>query len=750
MRRLAIFACSFAAAAALYVWLLPPVIALLIAVALSGAAFLLRLFRAPMCRRVRLCALGLAVGLLWSWGYERVKLEPLRSYCGGEQMITVEVSDMPRETTHGCSVEERLAGGRILLYLNCAPEALSLGDTVTVCAEVIDVSRGSGDSENLYYQSRDISLLGFQRGEPEITPAETLPLRCYPTAAAHAIRDRINELFPDDTEGFVRALLTGDRSGLSYRTRNEMSIAGISHIVAVSGMHVSLLVGVIMLLCLKRKRLGAIVSIFVMLLFAAMLGFTPSVTRAVLMNGILLLAPLLRRENDVPTTLSTALMVLLALNPWAIANISLQLSFGAAAGIFLLTPHIHRPMLRFLREATVQKHAPRLLRRLLRGGAALMATSLGATVLTQPLIAEAFGVVSLISPITNLLVLPLISLIFPCCFFLLLIGCLLPSVGAAGAWALSYPIRAALWLVRSLAKLPYAAVYTNSGDIVAWLVSVYVLLGAYFLLRKRKMHPAVLLACILATLVAACVFSAQESGQTAVTVYDVGQGQCVFLRSGEFSALVDCGGDSGDADGETVARSLLMSGRRSVDVLVLTHYDTDHICGTEQLLSRIEVGALLLPSGEDDTENRERLLQAAEDAGVPYRFIAQDTTLSFDGGTLRLFAPADGSVKNASVAALLSAQEYDILITGDMSIQQEQELLESHTLPDIEVLVAGHHGSKTSTCEELLAAAAPDIVLISVGKNSYGHPSQEVLARIASLGAAVYRTDQNGDITILR
>ena len=749
MRRLAIFACSFAAAAALYVWLFPRVAALPVAGVLLAVALVLRFFRTSMCERVKLCALGLAVGLLWSWSYELVKIEPLRDYCGEERLISVEVSDLPQETSYGCRVKARLAGGNILLYLNCTPDTVSLGDTVTVNAEVVDVSRGSGDSENLYYQSQDISLLGFQRGDAEITPAESLPLRCYPTASAHAIRSHIDRLFPEDTAGFVRALLTGDRSRLSYRTRNEMSIAGISHIVAVSGMHVSLLVGAIMLLCLKRKRLGATISISVMLFFAAMLGFTPSVMRSVLMNALILLAPLLRRENDAPTALSFALMVILALNPWAIANLSLQMSFGALAGIVLLTPRIYRCLLRLLHDETLRRHSL-LLSKLLRSGVSILAASLGATALTQPLIAEAFGAVSLIAPLTNLLVLPLIGCIFTCCVFLLPVGWLLPGVGAAGTWVISYPIRAVLWLVRTMAKLPYAAVYTNSGYIVAWLVLVYVLLGVYFLPLKRKMHPAALLSCVVVTLVGACCFSAWEPGEMAVTAYDVGQGQCVLLRSGDFTALVDCGGDSGDADGETVARSLLMSGRRRVDVLVLTHYDKDHVCGALQLMARIEIGELLLPAVEDDTDNCERLIQEAISAGVPYRFIAQDTTLTFDGGTLSLFAPTDGSAKNASLAALLSAQEYDILVTGDMESAQERELLQTHTLPDLEVLVAGHHGSKGSTSEALLSATAPDIVLISVGKNSYGHPTPEVLARIAAIGAAVYRTDWNGDITILR
>lgn len=749
MRRLAIFACSFALAAAAYVWLLPCALALPAAGIALAAAFVLRFFRAPACKRVKLCALGLAVGLFWSWGYERVKLAPLRAYCGEERLISAQVCDAAQATQYGCRVQARVEGGNILLYLSCAPEELSLGDTVTVTAEIVDVSRGSGDSENLYYQSRDISLLGFQRGDVTITPAERLPLRCYPTAAVLALRAQINRLFPDDTEAFVRALLTGDRSGLSYRTQNELSIVGISHVVSVSGMHVSLLVGVIMLLCMRRRKLAAVLSLFVMLFFAAMLGFTPSVTRAVIMNSVMLLAPLAHRENDALTSLSFALMVILAINPWAIANLSLQLSFGAVAGIFLLTPRIYRLLLRLIHDDMLKKRFV-YLRKVIRGGAAILSTSLGATALTQPLLAATFGTVSLIAPLTNLLLLSLIGVIFSGAFGLLLTGLLLPQAAALGARVLSYPIRAVLWLVRMLAKLPYAAVYTTSGYIVAWLILAYVLLGIYFLPFKARKKPAVLLACLLLTLLGACVFSAQEAGETAITVFDVGQGQCIFLRSGEFTALIDCGGDSGDVNGETVARELLMAGHGHIDVLMLTHYDTDHVCGTEQLLSRIEVGELLLPEVADDTDNRAQILKAAQENGVPYRFVAQDTVIHFDGGTLSLFAPSDPLADNASLAALMSVEEYDILITGDMSSAQERTLLNTHTLPDLEVLVAGHHGSKSSTSEALLFATLPEFVLISVGENSYGHPSQEVLNRIAALGAAVYRTDLNGDITILR
>ncbi len=162
------------------------------------------------------------------------------------------------------------------------------------------------------------------------------------------------------------------------------------------------------------------------------------------------------------------------------------------------------------------------------------------------------------------------------------------------------------------------------------------------------------------------------------------------------------------------------------------------------------MGELLLPELPDDTDNRDRLVRAAQEAGVQYRFVSADTALEFDGGTLSLLVPPDTQAENASLSALLCAPECDILITGDLSQKQERALLQTHELPDLEVLVAGHHGAKTSTGEALLARTAPDVVLISVGENRYGHPSPQVLARVAAAGAQILRTDECGDITILR
>lgn len=740
MRKLAIFSCAFAAATAAYVWMLSPKAALICAAVCAVLFAVLFVWRSDMSTRLKIASAGLAIGLIWGWGYEQLKLAPLRAYCGESSIVTAEVSGYPEKTEYGCRVEVALDGGTMLLYLNELYD-LKPGDLISLDAEVVDVSRGSGDEENLYYQSRDISLLAFQNQDPVIASCEAVPLKYWPSAWKHTLQNKITELFPSDTDGFVRALLVGDRSGISYTVQNQMSITGLAHVFSVSGMHVSLLVGFFMML-FGRKKIAAIVAIAAMFAFAAMLGFTPSITRAVIMNTILLLAPILKRENDPPTTLSFALMIILLGNPWAIANLSLQLSFLSMTGIFLFSAKI----IAWIKERfpTKQKWSTRLVSFV----ALSLGTTLGAISLTSPLMAISYGSVSLIAPVSNLLLLWMVSLIFTCAIAVLVLG-LWPAAGMLFAYLLSWPIRLVLLLVRLLSKIPYAVVYTDSEYIVAWIVAVYLLLLCFFLFRNGR-RVIYLIAAVTATLLCAIVFGLLDVPSSSFTMLDVGQGQSILMQNGDFTVMVDCGGDSGDRDGEAAARKLISLGQRQLDALVLTHYDKDHTCGVEQLLQRIEVDYLFVPDISDDSGRREAVLSAAQAHDVTVRFVTEDILIESDGITLQILMPFANSSDNEGLCALMSMGEYDILITGDMSTESEYRLLERHEIPDLEILVAGHHGSKYSTSEVLLRRTKPEIVLISVGKNSYGHPTQAVLDRVAAVGATVYRTDLHGEITITR
>lgn len=757
MRKLAIFCAAFALAAAGYIWLLSAVTAVLLGgLLLVGCIVLFLLPRKGIknekivkIRKIsRIAALGAALGLLWTWSYELVQIQPLRSYVGQRTSLRCTVISEVESTDFGCRVTAELDHGRILLYLNCPPEEISLGDRLQLKAKVTDVSRGTPKEGNLYFQSKDISLMGIQEGSLQIEKTEKLPYSLWPVHTAIRLRQKIREIFPEDAQGFALALLTGDRSELSYGQRNDLSLSGLSHVVAVSGMHLSLLAGIVMFLFRGKRAIAAIISIGVMFFFAAMLGFTPSVNRAVIMNSLLLLAPVLRREDDPLTSLSFALWVNLLFNPWSIANVSLQLSFGSMVGVFYFGPYFQRGFRHFLGEEAAEKERQFFRLRLIQTASTAVATSLGATVATAPFVAYHMGTVCLIAPLSNLLLLWLVSLVFSLCFAASVLGFLYAPLGSVLGWLLAWPIRLIQWAAGLFADVPYGAIYTTSPYVVIWLIFVYILFAAFLLLRRRC-RKRQFLACFTVSLLLCLVLSTVQPADFRFTAMDVGQGQCTVYQSHGVTVVVDCGGAWEDDGGEQLARKLLMEGENQVDCLVLTHYDADHSCGVLQLMDRVRVNCLLLPDVDSDSPERQRILQRAAAQGVEVLFVRALTELSFGSAQITLYPPKN-DLKNASLGALMSYEEYDILITGDMDAAAERQLLESYSLPDIEVLIAGHHGSRSSTSPELLQATRPETVLICVGENSYGHPAQEVLDRITAIGAEIYRTDLHGQITITR
>ena len=188
-------------------------------------------------------------------------------------------------------------------------------------------------------------------------------------------------------------------------------------------------------------------------------------------------------------------------------------------------------------------------------------------------------------------------------------------------------------------------------------------------------------------------------------------------------------------------------GCKRLDYLLLTHYDWDHVSGVAGLLARMEVDTLLVPEEEDDAGLQSMVLSAAEDYGVRVSFITEEERLEFGKGVLTIFPPLGEAGDNErGLAVLASAGENDFLITGDMDAATEAKLLETYDLPDIEALAAGHHGSKYATSQALLEALRPETACISVGSNSYGHPTEETLLRLARQGCDIYRTDLHGTV----
>ena len=306
---------------------------------------------------------------------------------------------------------------------------------------------------------------------------------------------------------------------------------------------------------------------------------------------------------------------------------------------------------------------------------------------------------------------------------------------------------------RLLGRFPLAAVTMDSAYYKLWVCLVSACVLAALVLRpgRRLALPAGL--CVLSLCAAAALTNLDFSrGQVSVTALDVGQGQCVLVRQGRLLALIDCGGDGYENPGDTAANPVQNTGLGRLDLLVVTHYHDDHANGVPQLLRRLEVSAAALPEVEADSPLHQEILSAAAERAVEVMWIQTDTLLQLgEACSLQLFAPlgAGTDANELGLAVLARSGEVETLVTGDMPGEIEALLLAHTALPDIELLVAGHHGSRSSTTQALLDVVRPELALISVGEgNLYGHPAQETLERLAVAGADIYRTDLQGTITV--
>ena len=749
MRKLMWFTLGFAMAAIAGVYLLPWNGLLWSAI---GCAVLFAISMAVMVRytKMRLLAMilfGCTLGFCWQAGFDGLYLSAPRNADGWQGQLTVYATEYSQPTDYGSSVEGYVALNGTFYKVRAHyvdSDTLSPGDTLHGTFSLGSTLQG-GSTQSPRSRSDGVYLIAYSSGEVTAEHPDRMPWWGYPAYLRGYLSGLIDSSFPDSSAPFAKALLLGITEDLDYETDTAFKVSGIRHVVAVSGLHVTILFSVIFFLTGKKSWLAALIGIPVLFMFAAIAGFSPSITRACIMHGLMAMAMLLRREYDPPSALAFAVLTMVLCNPWVVANVGFQLSVTCMIGIYLFSEPIKNWLLASRRWGKYRGWRKKVLGMI----AVSVSVSIGATVLTTPLCAYYFGMVSLVSVITNLLTLWIISFIFYGILAVCLVGTVWATAAACLGSILSVPIYYVLYLTKAIASIPMAAVYTNSGFIVIWLVISYLFL-AVFLLNGRK-WGMVLSCCSTILLCGALVASwlLPLRDECRVTVLDVGQGQCVLIQSGGRNYLVDCGGDSDTAAADKAAALLLSQGIHRLDGLILTHYDQDHAGGVSMLLSRVAADVLYLPQSLDSGGYADAL--RSYDRGHICT-VETITTLSYDGVQVTLYPSVREKTDNESgLCILFQTENCDILITGDRDRTGELELLAQTDLPELELLIVGHHGSQYSTSPELLAQTQPDTAIISVSAfNPYGHPNQEVLDRLAQIGCHVYRTDEDGDVIFRR
>ncbi len=662
--------------------------------------------------------LCLLVYFAWRAAYTRLFLDEAFSYVGYSLNAELTVESFSKPSVYGLSAVVRVKGVKAVFYYDSL-EMLKPGDKVTAHIKI--------EAAKDYYSGVHLAASDSGTGM-KVHRADRPPLRYLPVYWAESIRSGINSILPEEPAALLRGILTGDKTGFSQSLSSDLSAAGMSHVAAVSGLHVSMLLGFIVLI-FGNRRTAAWIGVPLIWLFVAVTGFSPSAVRAGIMITMTLVAPFLGREYSAVTALLAALFVLLLIDPYSVSDIGLQLSFLSTLGIILFSGKL-RTWITGVLPGKIPLPVSRML-------SSTLAASLSALVFTTPVIAYRFGSVSVIAPLANLLLLWMVNLIFITGALAVLIS----YIWWPAAYFAGYLPRLLLWAFRGgigvLAKIPFARIFTTRPILVAWLVFVYgmILLMAFGLPRRRgiAITLAMLVVCAALDMVHSSLFSLE------IAVLNVGQGECVVIRSGGKTAVVDCGGNLGNA-GNIAADYLESVGVRRVDALILTHLDGDHFNGTQTLRDRVKVRETYISGYQDVNES-------------DFTYVPVLLELTLELGEARLILvpsrwSGDGGENEKCMSVICIRDQFSFVTTGDLSASAERWLTRRIDLPSGGILMAGHHGSAGSSSDEFLGALKPQAAVVSVGKNSFGHPDTKTLKKLEASGCQIYRTDLDGHVII--
>ncbi|MBD9104324.1 MAG: DNA internalization-related competence protein ComEC/Rec2 [Collinsella aerofaciens] len=533
----------------------------------------------------------------------------------------------------------------------------------------------------------------------------------------------------------ARALMAGVVCGRSAELRAQpagdwFSVTGTAHLIAVSGSHLAI-VGFVIEGVLQKTRCSrglqrAILAI-TLVGYAAFTGASPSAVRACCMVFATLVVNGAGRRRHGLSALFVTMSIFVLLRPTVLFEMGFQLSCASVFAILCFCP--------YATYALGELGVPTSI-------AGMLSVTLCSQLATLPITIPAFGTFSLIAPLANAFIGPVVSVLLAVSIVLVPFS----LVASLQAWALVVPMisaRCALFFEQLFAAVPGASVSVPPDTVWIYVVPLALLLLLVWWPRPQARPMAAGLVC-LALLAGIPYVYWDRFAPPSVTVLDVGQADAILVRQGSTVALVDCGLD------ERVVAALVRNNVHHIDAVFVTHWDEDHWGGLPDVLDQFSVGTIAVAADALDGAPAEVLNRP----GVTYRQVARGDMIDIGAFRARVMWPfdsVDGEGNEDSLVLLLTfAQEgkrLRMLLTGDAELDQEREFVQE--VGDIDVLKLGHHGSKVSVDGELLGVLRPELSLASAGEgNRYGHPSDECIDAVKQSGGAFACTIEHGDITI--
>ncbi|MCK4359914.1 MAG: DNA internalization-related competence protein ComEC/Rec2 [Candidatus Cloacimonetes bacterium] len=563
------------------------------------------------------------------------------------------------------------------------------------------------------------------------------------------IRNRIDNLFSQKYAGFIKAILLGEKDALDKNIKEDFANSGLSHILAVSGLHtgvIALILLTILQVIIRKRNLARILTTLTLFYYVLLSHSAPSVQRAVIMISLLLISKILQRKPESVNILFAAGFIILLINPRQIFSVGFQFSFLSVFAILVIYPIFSKVI-----YGLYEKYKPAYW--LLN----LMMISFVVQLVLAPLTVYYFHKIAFGGIIANVIAIPIISLILP--LSILAIFFPLASINV-------YYIAANRLLLNLLFSISNFVSYKrillfDFLNVEIWqVIFVFVIFVLLILIWKEKERVSRKIVYILTStfLIFCLIFlpSFLYSPRVELTILDVQTGDAIFLKTpSRKNILIDTGNKTDKIDfGEKVVLPFLQSKQvRKLDLLVLTHPHADHIGGAGYLLDKIKVKSILMPKCEYKSLLYHNLCRKIEEKNI--EVVYADTSLVFDEFSLmkiKLLFPFSGfstkNINNYSIILKCEYKDFSFILTGDAEKEVENWLCEKYSAGlDIDVLKVCHHGSNTSSTNRFLELTSPEFGAISVGKfNRYGLPSDKALDRLHKHNIRFFRTDEDGAI----
>lgn len=601
------------------------------------------------------------------------------------------------------------------------------------------------------------------------------------------MKQKIDSSMEETQAAIIKGIIFGDSSDIEKEIQENFRISSISHVLAVSGMHVSyLVIGIqLFLKSIIGKRKTRFITIVFLIFYMFITGFSPSVVRASMMSILLIGGEILYRKNDIWTSMAISLFLILIYNPFLIENIGLQFSYIGTMGIMIL----HKSVFSFLKNIKIKnkKWKYKFNRKtifFISKIKEILAVTLSAQLAIFPIMIYHFNLFGVYFLISNLLVSVMIGPIIIFSTIFIVFSFIFNPISKVICIVLKLLIQM-LIIISNLAELPFSKLYLSTPKI--WMILLYYILiitfnFIYCLYTSPKLNNTQVRVRNLIALAKYKIFLNKKKSiikifiiillfflfqfipkNLEINFVDVGQGDCTFIVTPRNKTiLIDGGGSSSDefdVGKSTLLPYILDKGYTKIDYIFISHFDQDHVGGILSILQKIKVKKVIISKQEENSENYQKFLEIIKEKGVSVAIVKMGDRVKIENGIyFDILWPTfeqiqENKLNNNSLVMKMYYHNFSVLFTGDIEEEAEKKILETYKSEKNKlvsnVLKVAHHGSKTSTIKEFLDTVNPQIALIGVGKNNmFHHPSEEIIDKLKEYGAIIYRTDERGEITI--